>query len=138
MTIRKFCSRRIFIGGQGRWDELELGVAFVVSGEVEPAAPAGEGLHEKRGGAGVFAGFAAGELAFEFPSQLMLRIPSGLFGGAEDLGGVEAAGGGGGQGDGGGGGNRQAEEGGSQPGALGYEYDGGRYRAAGGAAGQFA
>ena len=60
--------------GKGGGGELERGVAFVLSGEVEPSASSDEGIHEKRGDAGG-AGLAAGGLAIETLRQSMLRIP---------------------------------------------------------------
>ena len=61
-------------GGQGRRDEPERGVAFVVWGEVEPVAE-DAGMREKRCNAGMFVGLAAGRLTCEILCQFMLIIP---------------------------------------------------------------
>ena len=47
----------------------------MVSEEVEPAASEDAGVHEKRGYAGVFAGFAVSGLDRKTLCQFMLRIP---------------------------------------------------------------
>ena len=52
----------------------------MASGEVELAASADEGVHEERGYAGAFAGFAAGGLARKTLCQFMLKIPGGAKG----------------------------------------------------------
>ena len=63
------------------------------SREVEPAASSDEGLHEKGGDAGVFAGFGAGGVARAILCQFMLGIPDLPEGCARRLTGAKSAGG---------------------------------------------
>ena len=67
--------RRIVIRWGGRCGELERGSHRRVEG-AEPAIPEDEGLHEERGDAGVFAGFATGGVVIEILCRFMLRIPT--------------------------------------------------------------
>ena len=59
-------------GGAVNWNE---GLLSWCRGRL-PAASSYEGLHEKRGDAGVFAGYGPGGLAREILCQFMLRIPA--------------------------------------------------------------
>ena len=61
---------RHMVGKGGAVNWLERGVSFVVSWEVEPFGAAYQGLHQKRGDVGVFAGVALWEMAAKIQQRL--------------------------------------------------------------------